>query len=81
MFLENDEIFKDLILTGGLPHSFYCFFFRRYLKNKKSSENDQVNWSFSELLFYLFTSPTLNRIFSPVNQLIKTFWPKSLIIL
>ena len=72
-FLGNGEIFKDLILTVGLPYEFYtyCFFLEILKKQKKSSENDQSTGHFQSFFIFFFVPPTLDLKKIPINQLIK----------
>ena len=51
-FLGKQWNIKDLIQAVGLSYFFYCFFWR-YSKKKKKLQKGPVNWSFSELFFFI----------------------------
>ena len=66
-FLENDEIFKDLIQTVGVYLTSFTVFFleiskKKKKKKKKSSENDQSTGHFQSFFFFFFffVPPTLD---------------------
>ena len=77
------QIFRKMMKYIKIKYSFTSFYFsgdkkkkKSSKKKKKSSENDQFNWSFSELFYlFFFVPPTLDLKKNPVNQLIRKFWP------